>query len=116
MSRRRLAKVSVRRQEHRRREDARVILFGFRNIGADDKPARRCHYCNGEAEALLAPGILVDLTGAPQRDLIMRELPALRHWRSLRMRIGLRFRTRMRGFTDIDRLSAVNWSDHSLVL
>jgi hypothetical protein len=65
---------------------------------------------------LLAIGVVVGFAGASQRDLVMRELPTLRDWRSLRVRIGLRFGARMRGFPDVDRLNAVNWSDHSLVL
>jgi hypothetical protein len=59
---------------------------------------------------------VVDVASAPEGDLVMRERAALGHRRSLGVGIGLRFRTRMRDFTDVDWLSVVNWSDHCLVL
>lgn len=64
---------------------------------------------------LLLIAVVVELSGASQRDLIMGKRPALRHRKCLGARIRLRFRSRLYGFEDIDRLRAADWSDHNRV-
>jgi hypothetical protein len=65
---------------------------------------------------LLPVGVVVKVARASERDLILRELAALGHWRSLGVRIGLRFRRRLRNLVDVGRMNAVDWIDHGLVL
>lgn len=65
--------------------------------------------------ALLAIHLVVGLTGAFQSDLVLRDRPALKHWRSLDVRIGLRFRRRLRDLMDVADMRAVDWRNHFLV-
>jgi len=60
---------------------------------------------------LLPTGVGVGLTGALQRDLVVGELAAFWDRRSLGVRIGFRFRRRLRGLADIGWY-VIDWSDH----
>jgi hypothetical protein len=65
---------------------------------------------------LLVVGVVIDVTGASQRDLIMREFAAFWYRRSLGVRIGPRFLGRPRDLVDICRMNAVDWWDHGVDL
>jgi hypothetical protein len=65
---------------------------------------------------LLLVGVVVDVAGASQGDLVVREFAALLDGRSFGVRIGSRFLRRPRDLVDIGRVNAVDWWDHGLVL
>ena len=60
--------------------------------------------------------LVVGLARAFQRDLVLRDLTAFLHWMCLDMRIGLGLRCWLRDLSCVDRMNAVDWSDHDLVL
>jgi hypothetical protein len=62
--------------------------------------------------SLLAIAVVVDLSRAFQRDLVVGEGAALWHRRSLGSRIGFRFRRRLSDLVNIGRMYAADWRDH----
>lgn len=56
--------------------------------------------------------IVIHLSGTFQRDLVLRHLAALPHGRSLRVRIGLCFRPRVRDLLDHRGMNAADGIDH----
>ena len=77
-------------------------MFGRQRSSRPDLPAR----------VLFSVGVLVRLPCAPERDLIVRESSAFLNRRSLALTVVPDLRRLLRNLTDVDRMSAVNWSNH----